>query len=73
VWSSSGAAGDNFAVDQSLSAITGTATQLAQMTMTALAGTKTQSGPQVYFHVGTPQGSAATGTVYIMGIDLSVG
>jgi hypothetical protein len=72
IWTSAGGAGDNLAVDQSLSAITGTSTQLAQLTMTALAGTKRQTGPQVYFRVGTPQGSAATGNVYIIGVDLSV-
>jgi len=73
VWAGAGATGDNFAADQALSGITGTATQLFQLTMTALAGTKTQSGPQVYFRVGTAQGSAATGDVYILGLDLSVG
>jgi hypothetical protein len=73
VWSASGGAGDNFAADQPLSGITGTATQLYQLTMTSPSATKSESGPQVYFRVGTPQGSPATADVYILGIDLSVG
>jgi hypothetical protein len=72
LWSSAGGLGDNFAADQAISGLTGTSSQLYQLTMSTLSATKAETAQQIYFRVGTAQGGAATADVYIIGIDLSV-
>lgn len=66
VWSGAGGTGTNIAPDQSLSALTGTTSQNVGMTLSTASATTDLTSTNLYFRVGTPQGSAVTGDVYII-------
>lgn len=66
LWSGPGGTGTNIAADQSLSALTGSTTQNMGMTLTTASFTSDLTSPTIYFRVGTPQGSAVTGDVYVL-------
>lgn len=66
VWSGAGGTGTNIAPDQSLSALTGSTSQNMGMTLSTASATTDLTSTNLYFRVGTPQGSAVTGDVYII-------
>lgn len=66
VWSGAGGTGTNIAPDQSLSALTGTTSQNMGFTLSTASAITDLTSPNLYFRVGTPQGSAVIGDVYII-------
>lgn len=72
LFTSTGGGGTALAANQALSALTGTATQALKMTMAAAAGNTRLTAGTLQWRTGTAQGVAATGDVYVLGIDLSI-
>lgn len=66
VFTAAGGGGTAVANDQALSALTAT-TKYKDLTLTATCGTDVFTSANLYFRVGTAQGAAATGNVWIWG------
>lgn len=66
VFTAAGGGGTAVANDQALSALTAT-TKYKDLTLTATCGTDVFTSANLYFRVGTAQGAAATGNVWVWG------
>lgn len=66
LFSAAGGAGTTLAADQSLAALTAS-TKFDDLSLEAVCGTDVQTAGTVYFRVGTPQGTACSASVWLIG------